>query len=219
MTKRAGKRKWRMGPGPLKPPPGPNGPIKRDPMKSLTDDSLPPETSLAIELRALTNNWLLTADTKLRQQLIVTLLNKATVLSRKEHLTDTEFNRLMRIFQTLSLTEQRQQRLAIDKLRLMQGGNSELPSQVNNQQININVEGGLEVTQIPNWQAVRQLLADSTIQETLAGPRIDHSKVIDAPEKNVRKEANKQPAPIEAPSKPVQDLPLFDGQTETGWQP
>jgi hypothetical protein len=163
-------------------------------------DDLPEETSLAIELRALANNWLLTADTKIREALITSLLNKAVKLANKETLTDIEFHRLMKIFQTLSITEQRQQRLLIDKVRAIKEINtSDLP-----QQVNINVEGDMQVEQVPAWKAVRQLLDDAKVREALTGKVISpvaNTEPIDLEPKNESSElllplANQSPDPV-----------------------
>lgn len=106
MTKRAGRRKHRMGKGPLKPPASASPP-SRDPAASVTlPDNLPPSTSLAIELAAIREGWILPGATgnKIRQA----LLNKMTSIALKS----PDDRTAIRAIQVLVMAEQRELMLA-----------------------------------------------------------------------------------------------------------
>ena len=168
MTKRAGKKKNRQGVGPLKPPPGPQGPVAKQNYLISGEELLPSAESIAIELQSLRSGWILSADTKIREALITKLLNICGDVLKKplDQMTDLEINRLLAIFRAVSGVEQRQQQIAIQKaLAMLRALNpdSELPSQ------NVNVavvqqSGGNQVQDVPVWQAVQRLLGQPEVQ-------------------------------------------------------
>lgn len=182
MTKRAGKRKNRQGVGPLKPAPGPQGPLKVENSLLTGQDNLPEAQSVAMTLQALNAGWMLTAGAKLKEAVITRLLNMAGEIIKKpiEQMSDAEFERLMAIFRSVSNVEQRQQRLEIAKamavLRTLyppgsgSGGGKDLPPQVNVGIVN-NVGSqqaqSVEARPIPAWQAVQQLLGVKEVQEVV----------------------------------------------------
>ena len=180
MTKRAGKRKNRQGVGPLKPAPGPQGPLKVENSLITGQDNLPEAQSVAMTLQALNAGWMLTAGAKLKEAVITRLLNMAGEIIKKpiEQMSDAEFERLMAIFRSVSNVEQRQQRLEIAKamavLRTLyppgsSGYGKDLPQQVNVGIVN-NVGSqaqSVEARPIPAWQAVQQLLGVKEVQEVV----------------------------------------------------
>ncbi len=171
-----------MGVGPLKPPPGPSGPVPVESSLVSGVDNLSEAQSIAMSLRALGAGWMLSVDTKIREGLITKLLNLAADLAKKPaaELTSQEFNRLLSIFRTVSSVEQRQQQLEVSKamaairalypLSGTRGSGDDLPPQGGTV---VNVAVGQPVGQaevIPAWQAVQQLLRNPDVQQALKTP-------------------------------------------------
>lgn len=188
MTKRSGKRKNRQGVGPLKPPPGPQGPLKVENSLITGQDNLPESQSVAMTLQALNAGWMISAGAKLKEAVITRLLNMAGEIIKKpiEQMSDAEFQRLLSIFRSVSTVEQRQQRLEIAKamatLRALYppgSGGGDLPRQQINLGIvnNVGTEAPAQSAQaqaVPAWMAVQQLLKAPEVQEavkTLPAPQ------------------------------------------------
>ena len=179
MTKRSNRRKNRQGVGPLKPPPGPQGPLKVENSLITGQDNLPESQSVAMTLQALNAGWMLTAGAKLKEAVITRLLNLAGEIIKKpmEQMSDAEFQRLLSIFRSVSTVEQRQQRLEIAKamatLRALYppGSGGDLPRQVNVGIVNnVGTEAPAQSAQaqaVPAWMAVQQLLKAPEVQEAV----------------------------------------------------
>jgi len=187
VTKRSNRRKNRQGVGPLKPPPGPQGPLKFENSLITGQDNLPESQSVAMTLQALNAGWMISAGAKLKEAVITRLLNLAGEIIKKpmEQMSDAEFQRLLSIFRSVSTVEQRQQRLEIAKamatLRaLYPPGSSggDLPRQVNVGIVNnVGTEAPAQSAQaqaVPAWMAVQQLLKATEVQDavkTLPAPQ------------------------------------------------
>lgn len=183
MTKRAGRKKHRNGAGPLKPAPGPEGPIASDPVASaaVVSVGLSVEEQLKLELMALRNNWLLqdpNAD-KIRQ----TLLNKILRLTVDPSIAGSDAedgakrivgnpSMMLEIFRTISIVEQRQQRLDLTRLAILArvAGVKRPPEGVVNVNTQVVVQPAAESPPAKKpWELARELLSDALIRDALMG--------------------------------------------------
>lgn len=172
MTRRAGKRKNRMGVQPEKP----RGGAKVVREHSLVEDGLKPAESSAIEMRAVGQGWCLedydargpdgnlvhVKAATVRQQL---LRKVAAIASSKS----TDDRTVVAAFRALTRAEQNEVALQLRRER------SELPAQVGVEiKAEVNAQVAVEVNK-PVHQIIRELHARSDVREALSGGKIAES--------------------------------------------
>lgn len=156
MTKRAGKRKNRMGVQPEKPRNG--QPVAKP--HSLIEDHLPPRESIRLELRAMREGWLLGQENM--DVVRGNLMKKLATMASKEDDPD----RLCRMIRTLAMSEQREIMLEIAKFKASQ---QELPAQVQVGVLVNNQPAEQPVVQQRPFEVVQRLLERADVRAALTG--------------------------------------------------
>lgn len=142
-----------MGKGPLKPPASANPP-SRDPAASLSQpDNLPPSTSLAIELAAIREGWILPGATgnKIRQA----LLNKMTSIALKS----PDDRTAIRAIQVLVMAEQRE-------LMLAKQANSRTANDLPDQ-VKVAEPATANIEHIEPWRVIQDLLGNQNVIDAI----------------------------------------------------
>ena len=166
MTKRAGKRKNRMG-SQRHPP----GPITKPP--TVVEDNLPPQESLALERMAIERGWLLGPEHDRTREL---LLRKLASLAAKSDNAET----VCKIVRTISNAEQRQQMIEIARQRANRPANTELPSPINvGVTVNNNQQGSLGEAPKP-FEVIQSLIAQRAVRDAASPPPAGLHGPIDA---------------------------------------
>lgn len=131
MTKRAGKRKYRMGAQPGKPTNG--QPVQKP--HSLIEDGLAPRESQALEKAAILKGWLVSGEKaiQLREMLLQKLVKAAAVSDNTKE--------VLEIVRVIATVEQRTEQLALARDRLNKPRHSDLPQQIN---VGVNVNNNMQ---------------------------------------------------------------------------
>lgn len=156
MTKRAGKRKNRMGVQTEKPRNG--QPVAKPP--TIIEDHLPQRESIRLELRAMREGWLLGQENM--DVVRGNLMKKLATMASKEDDPD----RLCRMIRTLAMSEQREIMLEIAKYKASQ---QDLPPQVQVGVVVNNQQPEQPVTQQRPFEVIQRLLERSDVKAALTG--------------------------------------------------
>lgn len=150
MTRRAGKRKHRMGKQPGTPVNG--QPVKKP--HSLIEDNLKPRDSQTIELMAIAKGWL--NESADFDQVRRALINKVAEAGLKS--TDPDF--IIRSMRAIAQTEQRTKQLQLAAISLSMRNQNDLPEPINTAQQPVPLES-------KPFQIIQELISRNDVRAAI----------------------------------------------------